>query len=1086
MADKNQAAIIVHKPMFKKNHFLARAGAALVLASAILPASAELIHRYSFTTDANDSVGTAHGAAVQLSDATGPVGAPVEFLDGQATLDGFGGYIDLPNGIISALTNISIETWVTSTSGANWSRIFDFGNSTTGETSPSQAIGTGLNYMFLTPNGAGSGMARFAITDASNGGERPILNDTEPFPEDEVHLAITYGEGFARIFVNGRLAASGTAEVPLSALQDVNNWLGRSQWADPLFGGSYNEFRIHNHLLSGLEVKASSVGGPDQLSYDPGTVTSVALDLETSMIVGATQIPQITGTFSGIGEIAIGVPDVTVTSSDTNVVAVTATGSLTAVGVGTATIRVARDNQSAEVNISVSPGAPADLKHRYSFSEAANALTVVDSVGAANGTVNGGASGTNTVGLGTGSAVFPPAAGYTEGTYIDLPDGIISTKTNITIETWITWNGPANQDWQRIFDFGDSEKGSDPHVAGNGLGYLFLTPRSGGGNTPRFAGRPNNTTAENPTLNAPSALPLNQEAHFALIYAPEYQVSRLYINGIAVASGMAPFALNTLSDVNNWLGLSQYNDPPFNGSINEFRIHEGLMTELDVALSLAAGPDALPVAPGPLESISLLSIPSFPVGTPATTLAILSGNFQNVSNVNLSGAGALFTSSDTNVFTVSAFGLVTPRNVGTASLITTYLGQSVTGAVSVLAPTALRHDFAATLPEGGAPVTPTLRADFAGTNDVNVTGFAGVTHSSSNTNVVNIVNGNLVAMARGNATITSGYAGLTSQTEVTVGSVPGFQRGTLVHRYSFSGAPDTTEVTDSVGTAHGELIGLNPGLETNNFTGTGQVTLDGGAWNDFELNYVNLPNGLVSTLNSVTIEGWATWNGGAANQRFFDFGMSSGAPDGSGGFDEDFVANPGMSYMFLTPSGPRFAINTGTVPENPSITSSIPIAQGTNIHYAVIYDPPNGVARLYINGQRAGTAAATLPLSVVDDRNNWLGRSVWQDPLFSGSFDEFRIYNGPLLDADIAASYAAGPNQLPDLTPGASLTASLSGQNIEITWPETSTGFSLETTAQLGTGATWTAVTATPTTEGGNFKVSVPRGTGDAYFRLRR
>jgi hypothetical protein len=44
----------------------------------------------------------------------------------------------------------------------------------------------------------------------------------------------------------------------------------------------------------------------------------------------------------------------------------------------------------------------------------------------------------------------------------------------------------------------------------------------------------------------------------------------------------------------------------------------------------------------------------------------------------------------------------------------------------------------------------------------------------------------------------------------------------------------------------------------------------------------------------VTIEGWFTWFGGDNNQHLFDFGMSSGSPDGSGGtsstnFLEDFT-----------------------------------------------------------------------------------------------------------------------------------------------------------------------------------------------------
>src|SRR5256885_12390227 len=52
------------------------------------------------------------------------------------------------------------------------------------------------------------------------------------------------------------------------------------------------------------------------------------------------------------------------------------------------------------------------------------------------------------------------------------------------------------------------------------------------------------------------------------------------------------------------------------------------------------------------------------------------------------------------------------------------------------------------------------------------------------------------------------------------------QKGQLTHRYSFSGQPGTTVVTDSVGTAHGALIGLDSAT-TNDFNGLGQVSMSG-------------------------------------------------------------------------------------------------------------------------------------------------------------------------------------------------------------------------------------------------------------------
>ena len=46
---------------------------------------------------------------------------------------------------------------------------------------------------------------------------------------------------------------------------------------------------------------------------------------------------------------------------------------------------------------------------------------------------------------------------------------------------------------------------------------------------------------------------------------------------------------------------------------------------------------------------------------------------------------------------------------------------------------------------------------------------------------------------------------------------------------------------------------------------------------------------------------------------------------------------------------------------------------------------------------------------MVDD-NNWLGRSQWNDPVFVGKFNEFRIYDVALTEAEIAESNAEGPD----------------------------------------------------------------------------
>src|SRR5207302_757809 len=90
---------------------------------------------------AKDSVGQADGSILAGAALTGT---------GLVNLPGNGGYVNLPNGLASALTNATFETWVTWNGGGNWQRIFDAGNNSNGEDNQ----GTGLTYVMMTPRSA--------------------------------------------------------------------------------------------------------------------------------------------------------------------------------------------------------------------------------------------------------------------------------------------------------------------------------------------------------------------------------------------------------------------------------------------------------------------------------------------------------------------------------------------------------------------------------------------------------------------------------------------------------------------------------------------------------------------------------------------------------------------------------------------------------------------------------------------------------------------------------------------------------------------------------------------------------------------
>jgi hypothetical protein len=255
-----------------------------ILVVGVVSVQGSIVHRYGMS-DPNDSVGTANATLVIQSPGT------VGFQNGQLMMgnagqgsnSGSGNYLDLPNGIISALgKQATFETWTTWTSGGMWTRIFDFGNSDGGENTSGGA--TNSQYLFLTPNGGATPM-RFGMNQPTPTRVENVLDSSAGILTQNVehHIVISYDEinQVVRMYLNGVQVAQGVmpAGFTLAGMTDVNNWLGRAQWPDPMYGGSYNEFRIYNHAMTAAEVAASLKAGAD---VSIATLVSPA-DLETGV-----------------------------------------------------------------------------------------------------------------------------------------------------------------------------------------------------------------------------------------------------------------------------------------------------------------------------------------------------------------------------------------------------------------------------------------------------------------------------------------------------------------------------------------------------------------------------------------------------------------------------------------------------------------------------------------------------------------------------------------------------------------------------------------------------------------------------------
>lgn len=216
-------------------------------------------------------------------------------------------------------------------------------------------------------------------------------------------------------------------------------------------------------------------------------------------------------------------------------------------------------------------------------------------------------------------------------------------------------------------------------------------------------------------------------------------------------------------------------------------------------------------------------------------------------------------------------------------------------------------------------------------------------------------------------------------------------------RFDFSGAG--TEIIDHMGGPSGELLGGAA------LTGAGSIELDG------DDDYVNLPNGLLSTNRSATILVWASLVDGPAYWRLLDFGTSSGGEDPTG-------SAVGTTYVAITtetgldPSGLALLIgHGGASSEDRALTDlSLEVPQ---VALGIVLDGEAGRATLYVDGLDVASTPMTAPLSEIDDVNNWLGRSQYAaDPHYPGTYTELRIYASALSACAMATLAEWGPDVL--------------------------------------------------------------------------
>jgi hypothetical protein len=218
----------------------------------------------------------------------------------------------------------------------------------------------------------------------------------------------------------------------------------------------------------------------------------------------------------------------------------------------------------------------------------------------------------------------------------------------------------------------------------------------------------------------------------------------------------------------------------------------------------------------------------------------------------------------------------------------------------------------------------------------------------------------------------------------------------VIHRYSFS---DNGAVKDSAGKVDGSIKG-------DATVADGKVTFKNEDKNSGDENvaYVEFPQPLLPKTGSVTLMAWFTAKDAGQFSRVIDIGDQEGGQ--------------GQAFIYFTPRNAddqsRAAI-TATDAGSKTFADNDRLDDGKPHMVALVIDGAAKKLHFYVDGKEPQPAQDLNDntLSAVRQKHAWLGRSAFDsDPGFSGSIDEFRVYDQALSADDVTAAFKAGPDSV--------------------------------------------------------------------------
>ena len=155
------------------------------------------------------------------------------------------------------------------------------------------------------------------------------------------------------------------------------------------------------------------------------------------------------------------------------------------------------------------------------------------------------------------------------------------------------------------------------------------------------------------------------------------------------------------------------------------------------------------------------------------------------------------------------------------------------------------------------------------------------------------------------------------------------------------------------------------------------------------------------------------------------------------------------------------------------ISLAVPNAAGWH-HFAITFG--SGLVSMYWDGQSLGTFNQAINFFCCETTQIGASDPTFPQEGWIGNIDEVAFY-GSVLSADAINNHFLA---MVGLVPAPTISYSVSGNQITISWPSYATGFTLESTASLSVPS-WTPVGGVVSNS-----VTVTISPGSQFFRLRK